>query len=279
MTLHRSRMKLNPTTLLFLPGLYKRLLTTFRSPATAVTRGAAAMSTSTPSSHTENTITILGFGSLLSEGSSRLTFPDLVNFRLGRLPGYRRVFAHPASIFFQRGIADLASLQISSLSVEPVPDDNSTTGCIVAVFEVPNHDMMQDGIPSRAFLEREEEFDICPAPYHELDGTRRSGILCTCSSDETYVQRWGQERFDKQYKQYGVDTIWHWATESGLRPCAVYLRHCYLAAQAMGDLCFTSFLDETFLVDRKTTIREYIAQHPEVLETEPPESLKERYSG
>ena len=45
--------------------------------------------------------TILGFGSLLSEQSSRLTFPDLENFRLVRVPNYRRLMQHPASIFFQ----------------------------------------------------------------------------------------------------------------------------------------------------------------------------------
>ena len=48
--------------------------------------------------------TILGFGSLLSEQSSRLTFPDLENFRLVRVPNYRRLMQHPASIFFQRGM-------------------------------------------------------------------------------------------------------------------------------------------------------------------------------
>jgi hypothetical protein len=46
-------------------------------------------------------IKILGFGSLLSERSSRMTFPKLENFRLGRVPNFRRVFGHPASIFFQ----------------------------------------------------------------------------------------------------------------------------------------------------------------------------------
>lgn len=52
-----------------------------------------------PSPHEED-ITILGFGSLLSLQSARLTFPTLTNFRLGRIPNHRRVFAHPASIFF-----------------------------------------------------------------------------------------------------------------------------------------------------------------------------------
>ena len=49
-------------------------------------------------------ITIIGFGSLLSERSARVTFPTLTDFRLARVPKYRRVFGHPASIFFQRQI-------------------------------------------------------------------------------------------------------------------------------------------------------------------------------
>lgn len=39
------------------------------------------------------------------ERSARSTFTDLTNFRLARLNGFRRVFAHAAPIFFQRGIA------------------------------------------------------------------------------------------------------------------------------------------------------------------------------
>ncbi|PUZ54958.1 hypothetical protein GQ55_5G173600 [Panicum hallii var. hallii] len=50
-------------------------------------------------------ISIVGFGSLLSERSARSTFPDLEGFRVAALRGFRRVFAHAAPIFFERGIA------------------------------------------------------------------------------------------------------------------------------------------------------------------------------
>jgi hypothetical protein len=252
-------------------------------------------------------ITILGFGSLLSEKSCRVTFPNLHNFRLGRVRDYRRVFAHPASIFFQREIAhrplDDDTLQMSSLSVEY---DAGNVGFVVSVFEVPNdNDMMtpDEGntggmIPSREFLEREEEFDIVQVPYQELtvastgalseptssttttiSSSIRLGIICTRSTDQAYVDRWGQDRFDRHYRQFGVETIWGYGPDSGLRPCAVYLRHCYLAAKSLGRLCLDSFLDETFLVDRVTTVRDYLEQHPEVLETVPPQDLIGRYSG
>jgi hypothetical protein len=28
------------------------------------------------------------------------------------------------------------------------------------------------------------------------------------SSDETYIGRWGNERFEKYYGKYGIDSIW-----------------------------------------------------------------------
>jgi hypothetical protein len=224
-------------------------------------------------------ITILGFGSLLSERSSRMTFPALENFRLGRVPNYRRVFGHPASIFFQRGIANLETKEISSLSAEPC---EGHPGFVCSIFEVPTDDMMKDGVPSLAFLKREEDFNIVNGvTYYSLDDPSKigTGVLCTSSDDDTYLSRWSEEHFQKQYKQYGVDTIWGWKRDSGLRPCAVYLRHCYLAAKSMGDECFGSFLDETFLVDRETKLRDYVVNNPQVLEVEPPPELVGRYSG
>jgi hypothetical protein len=242
------------------------------------------LSSSDPSSVSsggDESITILGFGSLLSENSSRLTFPDLKSFRLCRVPNYRRVFAHPASIFFQRGIADMESLQISSLSVEYV---EGFPGFVASVFEVPNSDMMADGIPSQAFLEREEEFSIIEVPFVPLAGgssigSEFKGVICARSTDEAYLERWGADQFQDHFQKYGVDTIWGWSKESGLRPCAVYLRHCYLAAKSMGETSFDSFLDETFLVDRETTIRQYVERYPEVLLQQPPPDLTVRYNG
>jgi len=155
------------------------------------------------------TATIVGFGSLLSGGfqgdgtdknttclclwlimmwpshwaevSARSTFGDAVrNFRLARMTDFRRVFAHPASIFFARGIANLATKvrvdisryvcqhcradgdvqEVASLSTEPAP------GCafLISVFDIP-----ADMLPS--FYEREEEFRIISAPFVELDGS------------------------------------------------------------------------------------------------------------
>ena len=114
---------------------------------------AMKIPTSTPT-----TVTILGLGSLLSERSSRTTFPDLSNFRLGRVSNqYRRVFGHPASIFFQRGLADMETKEMSSLTAEEFeynisdggdnnnsPDDAYRGGFVCSAFEVPREQVFFD---------------------------------------------------------------------------------------------------------------------------------------
>ncbi|GAY68438.1 hypothetical protein CUMW_264100 [Citrus unshiu] len=42
---------------------------------------------------------------LRAENSATSTFPNLINFRVAKRHGFRRVFAHVAPIFFERGIA------------------------------------------------------------------------------------------------------------------------------------------------------------------------------
>lgn len=201
------------------------------------------------------------------------------NGRLGRVPNYRRVFAHPAAIFFERNIASLDILEMSSLSAEPF--ENSSFIC--SVFEVPKHVIFDTGTGRicEAFREREEEFHVRAVPFEKLDGTSGgTGLLCCRSTDESYIKQWGSDRFDRKWKHNGITTIWNWKMNSGLKPCPTYLRHCILAADNMGKDCSDSFPDGTLLVDRITTIREYMASYGErIMGAYPPDQLKDRYNG
>ncbi|KAE9007518.1 hypothetical protein PF011_g11086 [Phytophthora fragariae] len=215
-------------------------------------------------------VMIIGFGSLLSEASARSTFGDGVrNFRLARVLDYRRVFAHPASIFFQRGIANLQTKEMASLSTEPA------LGCkfLVSVFDIPES-LLPD------FYEREKEFKIISAKFQELDGTSGDeALMCTRWSDEEYTAKRGQETFDSKYKAYGLDTIWGWDAQSGILPCRVYLRHCLLAVKKLGQDVYDDFVATTYLGDRSTTIKEYIETNPSIMLERPPPHLVDRYSG
>jgi hypothetical protein len=119
--------------------------------------------------------------SLLSEQSARLTFPSLTNFRLARVYNYRRLFQHPAAVFFDKGMyvcargemcltyaygsANMNTLEIASLSTEP------EEGCsfVVSVFEV-------KGVTYQSFLSREEEFGFVIADYEELRTSRAGRV-------------------------------------------------------------------------------------------------------
>ena len=107
-----------------------------------------------------------------------------------------------------------------------------------------------------------------------------TGLICVGATDQLYISRWGLQAYQQRYLDRGLaGGIWGWGLDSGILPCSVYLRHCYLSAQNLGSEALDSFLDDTFLVDRQTTVREYLAANPEVLTTLPPPSLEGRYSG
>uniref|UniRef100_A0A2N9H8I2 Uncharacterized protein n=1 Tax=Fagus sylvatica TaxID=28930 RepID=A0A2N9H8I2_FAGSY len=221
-------------------------------------------------SSSDGLISICGFGSLLSERSARSTFPDLINFRVARLNGFRRVFAHAAPIFFERGIAKPETKEISSLSVEPCEGET----LVVTVFEIKKSE-----IP--AFIKRELEFRFLAVLPETLDGKAfdNPAVLCARYSDEEFFQircKGSKETYFQHYGRYNIDKIWR----DDILPCRVYLRHCVLAAKNLSEAAYNNFLDHTFLADRKTTIREYLATTGSgIMEEDPPESLKTRYGG
>lgn len=225
--------------------------------------------------------TIIGYGSLMSEISSKTTFPNLHNFRTVEINGMIRIFSQPAAIFFERRIADISERTVCSLCVEKNPD-HSFKGVAFDLTDA-------NDIDSDTFLLREEEFNFDIVMYKELSisdvsdigsiDQLQTGLICTRSTDEIYHKRWGIDRFNERYQQYGCESIWKYDASSGLLPCSLYLRHCYLAASKLGDDMLMSFLDETYLIDRTTTVREYLKLNKHILELQPPQNLIGRYSG
>ncbi|XP_057993192.1 uncharacterized protein LOC110631441, partial [Hevea brasiliensis] len=205
-----------------------------------------------------------------AQRSARSTFPDLVNFRVARLNGFRRVFAHVAPVFFERGIAKPETKEISSLSVEPCEWET----LIVTVFEIDKSE-----IP--AFMERELEFRFLAVMPQTLDCKPfdSPAVLCARYSDEEFFQircKGSKEIYFQHYGRFNIHKIWR----DDILPCRTYLRHCVLAAKNLGSVAHDNFLDHTFLGDRKTTIHEYLATTGAgIMEEEPPESLKTRYGG
>ncbi|ESW26308.1 hypothetical protein PHAVU_003G108300 [Phaseolus vulgaris] len=215
-------------------------------------------------------ISICGYGSLLSERSARSTFPNLVNFRIARLTGFRRLFNSVGAIFFTHRVANIKTEEIAGLSVEPCEGEI----IILVVFEIKKTE-----IP--AFIERERIYRFLAVVPESLDGKpfTNPAVLCASYTDEDFFKfkcSEGRGKYFERYGEYKIHKIWR----DDVLPCRVYLRHCVLGAKSLGEEVYKIFLDHTFLGDRKTTIREYFEKEgSKIMEEEPPESLKIRYGG
>lgn len=210
-------------------------------------------------------VTILAYGALLSEASSRLTFPTLSNFRLVRVPGMRRLFGMSHLLLTREGVADPATLRIAALSVEPAEG----TSFIAAAYDVELDDVQRE-----AFCAREIGYDIRSVPFCELDeaSSSNSGVICAASSDGA---------LPPGFPVPAGLPVWDWSPSSGLLPADVYLRHCLLAMSKIGGEAEQSFLHDTTLVDRTTSVSDYLdgGARERVMAVRPPERMAARFGG
>ena len=226
-------------------------------------------------------VTILAYGALLSEASSRTTFPDLTNFRLVRVRNMRRLFGMSHLFLTGQGVADPStSLRIAALSVEPAEG----ASFIAAAYEVQLNDAQR-----AAFCEREIGYTITTAPFYELhdddDGSASGGgagagaaeptgvgVICAASTDDQLPPELSVPA--------GLQHVWDWAPTSGLLPADVYLRHCLLAMRKIGGAAERSFLRDTTLVDRVTPLGDYVDRERErIMAAVPPASMATRFGG
>lgn len=235
------------------------------------------------SSSSGEVFTLLGYGALLSESSSRLTFPELTNFRHVRVKNHRRVFAHPHLFLIREGLVDpMSNLHLTTLSAEPSEDSSF----VAAAFDVVMTDEQRVD-----FIKREPEYAITSTPFYRIncndnDGSNKTsdepignGIICLASKDCDLRDDMDHlHAISTQLQDKGG--IWHWPQDSGLLPANIYLRHCLLAVQKAGGAAYESFLEDTYLVDRTTTLKEYLVENADmVMASRPPPHLAARFGG
>ncbi|MBV1790028.1 gamma-glutamylcyclotransferase [Marinobacterium sp. D7] len=204
-------------------------------------------------------ISVVGFGSLLSERSARDTVPGLQSYRLVRVPGYRRIFNKVGIVFIAGHGQPANSLEVSSCSTEPC----SQTSIIAAQFECPVDQFTE-------LYEREHRYRWIEVLPIDLEGRPQiPARMCTgysdleyrlnkCITDDEY-----HERVGRHYR----GEIWR----DDILPFPRYLKFCLVSAAAHGDEVLDNFLDTSFLADGRTPIRDYLIARPELV----PSSLRE----
>ncbi|EAR61905.1 hypothetical protein [Neptuniibacter caesariensis] len=190
-------------------------------------------------------ISIIGYGSLLSESSARETVPDLCNFRLVRVPGYRRIFNKVGIVFLSRHGADPQSLQLASCATEA----DKTSVLICSQFECSEESFSE-------LYEREHRFEWVDVESVDSSGVKTVAKMCTQSTDEHYrFQKCGSEKeFYERVGRYYQGPLWR----DDILPFPRYLAFCLQAAEGQGADVLDNFLDTSYLADGCTSIRRYL---------------------
>lgn len=191
-------------------------------------------------------VTIGGFGSLMDEASARATTPSITNWRYGWVDGYVRIFNLVSIINIARGNATGDHLATCTAR----PRDGAKLR--VCLYDVPAAEYPE-------LLARERRLREVVAPYVDDAGRAAECVIFGEYSDAEYrAERattneiWQQEvgRYYVGAKIYRDDIL----------PVPSYLTRCLTAFQKLGEESLSNFLDQSFLGNGKTTIREYIAE-------------------
>lgn len=197
-------------------------------------------------------ISVVGYGSLLSETSARETVPGLRNFRLVEVAGYRRIFNKVGIVFISRHGADPQSREVASCSTLADP----ATTIICSQFECTRQEYAE-------LIEREHRFEWVEVATSSLhSGEASTGLMCTTSRDEYYRSHKcaTQEEYQQRVGQFYQGRIWR----EDILPFPRYLGFCLQAAAEHDEIVINNFLDSSYLADGRTTLRAYLKAHPKL---------------
>lgn len=192
------------------------------------------------------TITIIGLGSLMSEESARTTCPNLSNYRLTEINGYKRIFNKTDSYLARTNALPKDSNAYACLSAIPC---TQTPAMIVSVFDIPLSEWPH-------FVQREFEYRLVRVPHNADD---RKGVLCVgdykndeecmtvIHADPLRLERW------QEFRAHYDGPMWR----RDLLPYPEYLERCLNYTQKHGQAVYENFIQTTFIGDGRS-IAEYI---------------------
>ncbi|CAE8636353.1 unnamed protein product, partial [Polarella glacialis] len=233
-------------------------------------------------------ITILGFGSLVSEASVSNSF-DISNFRYGNVVRLQRIFNRASWKTIEMGRARTPTAEVATVSLAVI--GGSTVQCRVALMDVDMHDGLQ------GFLHRETSYCMLEVPFVDDNGTSGFAVACGECDDKEISKYWGptvsfvehcvgrityigdaipaepmplvpplnrtpgnpdiwvdftpDHEYDKNHQYVLPEGPW-------IYPAPGYLRLVYRAHVSAGGDMADNFLDTTLLLNRKTTLRMYL---------------------
>ena len=191
---------------------------------------------------------IIGYGSLVSEDSARGTCPNLKDFQLGYIKGYRRIFDLVASHSITNHGVDPSEKTLASCYAAP---HKTAPNMLISSFEISNEKFVP-------LLSRECEYYAEQTTIYSIDG-RPNGtgdIFVGFGNDEAMYAAKGKDVIQRlwpaywqKYKgpYYGADKL----------PCPIYLKKCLVPYSNIGQEALNNFIDTSALAN-ETPLRQYL---------------------
>lgn len=193
-------------------------------------------------------ISLFGYGSLISEDSARSTCPNLQNFHHVYAKDVARIFGKVNLQSLLRGEGNLETMEVSPVILVE-KEDALTYGCS---FDIPVDEW--PAIKAREFDYGEGEITVFDIKTHTPKTVRTFFGLRTDDdipkNTEMAKAYWHDTRQHYQGKIYRNDVL----------PEPLYLKRCLDAFKQVGIEMYDNFLDQTYLADGKTTIRNYLSK-------------------
>ena len=196
-------------------------------------------------------VTIFGYGSLLSEKSSARSFKSMQHRRLGVLPGYKRVFALGLQGFAEAGFGTDAECGV--LALRPLSPGEAAPPVVGVLFDISQEEL-------EVYHHRERAYDIRVLPVVEsccsscscVTGTSASphcrcvtvdAVVALETTDAEVRARLGDDAYVSLVGDGWVDRAWGW---NGTSRTFHVPPDCWLVAARSGVSTATLWLPAVF---------------------------------
>ena len=224
-----------------------------------------------------------------------MTMPHALNHRFATLYDYERVFDLVSISGIRTQKANLDTLEMAALSIHPQPHAKVHGVC----FDIPEEELDAYKEREHRYIVKEvlveEDLNVSDSNTERKDTNDKSTTMTTAytvvqNTDENYFREMPLQEKYERIEQYYNGSLW---SRTDIVPLRQYLVNCVIAANAIDELLETcqnkdkdkedvkisdietsntaarqcivlkNLMDECFLADGSTTIRQYMKNNAE----------------
>jgi cation transport regulator ChaC len=214
------------------------------------------------------TLTIFGYGSLMTYSSVLKTMPSATNHRRAvTLPppreadreawapyGFERAFTLVSISGIKSGSANFETMEVAALALRKAPSTRPGSEVQGVVFEIPESEW-------EPYKEREHRYKFLEIDVKDEYGNRLSSWTVFERTDEEYRATMPEKEYQERVLQYFQGRLWG---DPSVKPLRQYLINCVQAAidiEGEGTTSLANLWDQAYLADG-TSIRNYVLSEP-----------------